>query len=495
MSSSEDWTCHICTYKSNPNTLLNCDLCEAPRAPEIAQRTPAYSQSSILSRPSPPPTSGTPIVIDVRDDDDDVTPTVHAEQHRAKRRRVPKDDDVILLLDSDDDENDPRTTTTATVSFSKQLAEARLAAAARASSSKSLTAPPQLYHYLHCEQHPAHLNASSLSLADIFSGSFTSALLSNFLIDLSHLVSEAPNLRSVPSLVLHGGGLVRGFTQPPEMKLHEVPLPSKWGSHHSKFALVFFPTGIRVAVMTCNWINEPHLTNAVYVQDFPLKGSSSAPPFSSSSSPFEDTLIAYLSKVGGPVTEGGWLEKVRAHDFSRSNAILVASVPGYYQTTPPNRAWGIDFLRRQLGDVPRLGPASNVLCQFSSLGGTSEAHVNSLLSVFSTTNDPTSTWDASSKVPPPDSLKKKVQIVWPSVQNLIDSYAGTRSGGAIPAPLASVFDSTPSGLQVKKSLAQHLHLWRRRSDGPRTRAAPHVRKKWQGAKGECYDAPKNFLLC
>ncbi|GMH90224.1 hypothetical protein TL16_g11702 [Triparma laevis f. inornata] len=125
------------------------------------------------------------------------------------------------------------------------------------------------------------MNKFALSLKDIFSGSFTHAIVSNFLISPEHLLNAAPRLKIVPSIRVYGDmsgeeGYATNATNG-NMTLYK-PKMDKYGSMHSNFALLFYPTGIRVTIFTCNWINEPYLTNGVYVQDFSLKDPCSPPP-------------------------------------------------------------------------------------------------------------------------------------------------------------------------------------------------------------------------
>ncbi|GMH65546.1 hypothetical protein TrRE_jg9132 [Triparma retinervis] len=157
---------------------------------------------------------------------------------------------------------------------------------------------------------------------------------------------------------------------------------------------------------------------------------------------------------------------IRNFDFSRANAILIASVPGKYKTE--EHEWGQSALRHHLKDVPHL-KNSKVLCQFSSFGGTPQKHVEELTEAFSTTSDPTST--------SPSIVKSNSIIVWPSLQNVLVSYDGVRSGGAIPAQLKNVLTEggEKNSYILKESIAKHLHLWRSGGDSDRTLAAPHIK--------------------
>ncbi|GMH98147.1 hypothetical protein TrST_g6755 [Triparma strigata] len=541
-------SCPSCTFLNEVSVLI-CELCETPLA---AVKSP--TKKTPPSHPSE--------VIDLCDDD--------SSADESEDKFTPSSVNHTASTSTS-----ATTNTSTNKNFLQQLVDYRSSSAKRQkltlqdhtpAKSKSISnsnsnhpPAPLLFHMTYCNQHrDSSLNKFSLSLTDVFSGPFTHALISNFLISPQHLMSAAPRLKSVPSLCIYGSMYDQENHALREsrgnMKLYQA-LVSRYGSMHSKFAFLFYETGVRIAIFTNNWINEPFLTNGVYVQDFPRKGDKSA-----KTTTFEEELVRYLRKVGGPLggsagkmesffpnqnlpsnieesirklppsktislpasltkaqrhaahklceklkfvhetsREGpqknclvvtnptknlnpspmshdstptvpaasvSYIEMIRNFDFSRANAILIASVPGKYKTE--EHRWGQSALRHHLQDVPHL-ENSKVLCQFSSFGGTTQKHVEELTEAFSTTSDPTST--------SPSIVEANSLIVWPSLENVLVSYAGLRSGHAIPAQLKNVLTEggEKNSFILKESIAKHLHLWRSGGDSDRTLAAPHIK--------------------
>mmetsp|Transcript_6064 Transcript_6064/g.13427 ORF Transcript_6064/g.13427 Transcript_6064/m.13427 type:complete len:596 (-) Transcript_6064:25-1812(-) len=217
------------------------------------------------------------------------------------------------------------------------------------------------------EAHPRMAAGEPLPLKEV--------LLVNFMIDLGWLLDECPSLQSVPELtVLHGDdahGCARAValrkSRGLETRLHSPPLPLQWGTHHSKMAVLFFDSCVRVCVRTCNDLyTDFHCkSQALYLQDFPT--SASAPRGDDAFGlDFRQHLKAYLSKCGGFAHS-----KLDGYDFSTATVALVGSVPGYH-TGRESERWGHMRLRRLLeahAEVPAAGSTCDELvCQFSSLG-------------------------------------------------------------------------------------------------------------------------------
>lgn len=63
--------------------------------------------------------------------------------------------------------------------------------------------PPPLFRLLSTSPSDS-ARTGSVDLDDLLSGSFSSALFSNYMIDMGLLVNAQPRLRSVPVVVVHG---------------------------------------------------------------------------------------------------------------------------------------------------------------------------------------------------------------------------------------------------------------------------------------------------
>ncbi len=120
-------------------------------------------------------------------------------------------------------------------------------------------------------------------------------VVGNYMIDLSWLMHELPQLFLTPCFVFHGERDVNTHATmcslaPPSFSINRVHVPP-FGTHHSKFFLLFYSCCLRVVILTANLIpvDWAHKSQGVWFQDFPLKSESSPP-----ASDFETRLLQYL---------------------------------------------------------------------------------------------------------------------------------------------------------------------------------------------------------
>ena len=195
------------------------------------------------------------------------------------------------------------------------------------------------------------------------------------MIDLPWMCRECPSLLSVPRLTAiygDGGDACREIQKTRSSKgfitkLHSPPLPLQWGTHHSKIALLIYDNCIRICIRTFNDIfpDVHQKSNAMYLQDFPLRGDRRDSLESDFGADFRLQLSKYFKKSGGfDVTE------IERYDFSSAAVAIVSSVPGYHSGSAL-RDWGSLRLRqllerhaRPLKDVESEG----IICQASSFG-------------------------------------------------------------------------------------------------------------------------------
>ena len=195
------------------------------------------------------------------------------------------------------------------------------------------------------------------------------AVLSNYMYDFSWLRRECPYLSQLRRMTIihHARGSAESAemeaSKPPNAVLHAPLLPVPYGTMHSKCALVFSPTQLRLMITTANYINIDweNKTQAVWFQDFPLKASSDYDG-GRSSGEFEDSLVEYFEAV-----VGFDVAALRKFNFSSARGRLVASVPGYHSGDAINK-WGHMRLRRLLRDVAVAPRFDSVVSQFSSMG-------------------------------------------------------------------------------------------------------------------------------
>lgn len=293
------------------------------------------------------------------------------------------------------------------------------------------------------------------TLSELTSGQWTWALISNYLLDPIFLWTACPALLRCPVVLF-----MSKSSAPLEKALASghgaarvvyPPVMDRFGTHHSKFFLLFAEKGIRVIIHTANLLFHDcsRMTQGVWSQDFPLKGAESPP-----ASQFEHTLEAYLHAAWG---EGGTFLKgdvsddddlnfvsakvVRQFDFSQATAHLIASIPGRFQGAERNR-WGhpqmAHLLAREEAGWDTGQHGDKLVCQFSSFS--SLGHNNKFLTEMAT---------CMSSVPraaPGPVLP--MSLVWPTTEQVRCSHIGYGGGSSMPSRVEHV-DRAPVKLLAK----------------------------------------------
>ncbi|GLD93740.1 hypothetical protein PINS_up002345 [Pythium insidiosum] len=165
--------------------------------------------------------------------------------------------------------------------------------------------------------------------------------------DLAWLFNECPRLADVPVVLVHGERDreamqhdCRGFTN---VTAVAPRLPIAYGTHHTKMMVVVYPTKVRVAIFTANFIpiDWNNKTQGVWFQDFELatigeddeederkRADLSAGAGVEPVVDFKRDLVEYLSTLGAPVV--AFCRELERFDFSTATVALVPSVPGYH---------------------------------------------------------------------------------------------------------------------------------------------------------------------
>ena len=328
-------------------------------------------------------------------------------------------------------------------------------------------------------------------MKDIVQGDVRWAILMNFSVDLGWLVQACPHLSKIPKVfVLHGSRDEVPARCPPHWDLFGPKCPD-YGTHHSKAALLAYDGGIRVAIFTANFLPMDHdfLSNAVWVQDFPKKNNDST-----MSSEFQEDLIRYMSATrwpggkmppedeAGKLPLGKWkgrkisVDTLRNFDYSGAGVKLIASVPGWHKNDAINH-WGQGAMRAALSreTFPARFKGAPVVCQFSSLGSTTENWIKSMRATFCEGNMAPEPGTAANYKTERNLLGGgELKIVWPTLSEVGGSILSHWSGMSIPGNEKNV---------KNKNVRDRFHRWRRTSleggDLPnpmgRENAAPHIK--------------------
>jgi tyrosyl-DNA phosphodiesterase-1 len=246
--------------------------------------------------------------------------------------------------------------------------------------------------------------------ADVSNDSLRYALVSNMMIDAAWLFSALPGLLQAKRLVVVQSDGHASDTRATAKALgaasENVPTPSppllnEYSSHHAKFFLLFYETGMRLVITSANFIDPDcnRKTQSVFSQDFPrrwpqtdeeklaerggqflgarIMGMEGAEPLPAARCPYErylrDYLFAALSAHPGLREEAALL--LREHDFDSARAFLAASTPGVHLRASGHiDKWGHMRVRALLAADPRPMPARFA----SALGGRTAAQCSSL---------------------------------------------------------------------------------------------------------------------
>lgn len=336
-------------------------------------------------------------------------------------------------------------------------------------------------------------NQGCIGIRDIFNeeanNPIVSICLMNYMYDLNWLVDECPVLAKVPTFCLYGA--TPAGEASPTLKTVKVNMGTEqYGCHHSKIALVFYRSGVRVVVTTANFIpSDWHArTQGVYVQDFPRRepptefnsNSSSNSRCSSSSvcdssTQFGRDLVEYLTAVrvfGGDSAMNrlrSVANSLAQFDFSSAEVVLVASVPGRH--TDLKHKWGILKLAAELLLSAKLPSettnSSRLAMQFSSVGsmGKNGRALSSLIDCMALHSG----GDSTTPRPP-------VDLLWPSVDCVRMSLQGYQAGGSLPCARKNMYDpgSSPAQAQLLPCFRGRLREWDGSPAG-RQRATPHMK--------------------
>lgn len=342
-------------------------------------------------------------------------------------------------------------------------------------SSSSSSCPWQPF-YLTTVPHAAPpSNQCTLSVEDLFhqesdqGHSIEQLCLMSFMVDTEWLVSCCPHLLQVNTLILHGATASDSFS--PSWQVSKVDLGmERYGTHHSKMALVFYDTGLRVVITTANFYAEDFIfrTQGIFLQDFPLK-SDPCVKNASEKNAFEEDLVAYLKTLRlysqkAQNSLENVINRLSNYDFSSAEVILIASVPGRH--TKDKKKWGLGKLCHALaenGFYEKKWRDYQLLMQCSSLGSMGKDGM--LLHDYA----------ARMRLQHPPSAKSKqtcdFQLVWPTVDCVRESFQGYASGGSLPCNWKTL---TTDGQHLLTGFQDRLFRWEGGPSG-RERATPHMK--------------------
>lgn len=318
--------------------------------------------------------------------------------------------------------------------------------------------------------------------------------VTSYLLNFEFLLDEVPELLSLPrACVVYGTKegtedawrqacttldgtcsvdfLCRNPSDPKQSPTNPLEHKIPYGVHHTKMFLVGYATGaLRVVIHTANlrFGDINHKAQGAYIQDFPRKTASASGDTASTA--FEDSLVQYIDTYGynkkyqwddptssasssssdkkAPITLA---EQLRKYDFSSATAVLLPSTPGYHKIGPECPVGHLKLRReietlalRQAPQHQLKGDEKNnskniasgpIVCQFSSLGSLTKKYLHRL--VFSMDISRSRAGGSSKKADKDEDdeskpLENKLQLVYPTSDEICNSLEGYRGGGSVP---------------------------------------------------------------
>ncbi|CAG0884760.1 unnamed protein product [Cyprideis torosa] len=262
-------------------------------------------------------------------------------------------------------------------------------------------------------------------------GQLLASLQMNFMVDLDWLMRcyvKAENSEH-PITVLYGNLTCEDLSAYPNVEKKAVQVSEPWGTHHTKLMLLLYDAGLRVVVHTANmiamdWINR---SQGAWVSPLfsPLNGEASATA-GDSRTKFKKDLLEYLAVYR---TEQNvlkqWIEIIKKHQFQEANVFLLASCPGRHRGRDRDQ-YGHMRLRSILQSHNGLSSntGGSLVAQFSSIGSLGASPSQWLEGEFVTSLNMTQQQKQQTK--------PKLQLIYPTVEDVRLSLDGYISGGSLP---------------------------------------------------------------
>lgn len=307
-------------------------------------------------------------------------------------------------------------------------------------------------------------------------GKLKCSLQINFMIDVMWLLEQykTKNLHTKPLTVLYGDDwpdmeeYMDRFC--PNVKYHRVKLKDPFGVHHSKVGLYMYEdNSLRVVVSTANLYYEDwnHYNQGLWLSDKCPVLSDDSNNNGESPTGFKKSLSTYLKEYKLPILKE-WIDYVQKADFSNIKVFLVTSTPG--KKYPDDAGCHVHTVTKLLKKHCFIPPkttsesespsAWGVFAQSSSIGSMGKSPAEWLRSVILRTLAVHK--NASVTTNPQASLN----MVYPSVDNVMNGYFGPQSGGCLPYSKATH--------EKQKWLQEYMHQWIA-NNLSRSRAMPHIK--------------------
>ncbi|KAG5672258.1 hypothetical protein PVAND_002399 [Polypedilum vanderplanki] len=326
----------------------------------------------------------------------------------------------------------------------------------------TVTSSPQTHH--------EPLSITFQELLDPSLGDLESSVQFNFVVDIGWLLAHYTfaKLRHLPLTIFYGSdeeGIADINKKIPNVTSIKVNVTTPFGLHHTKMMLFFYQDkSMRVVVSTANLYDDDwnNRVQGLWISDRlpPLAEGIPHSNNGESVTGFREDFIRYLMTYNLPKLQP-IIAQIRSTDFSSVNVFFVASAPGTHQELG-NKGIQFGHLRvaRLLSENSApIDDKCPIMIQASSIGNLGPNPQSYLLGEIANSFKKDSAPVGIRRVPP-------VKVVYPSLNNVLDSHDGIMGGGCLP------FAS--SSYEKELWLKDYLYQWRAFSRH-RNKAMPHIK--------------------
>ncbi|RZF41533.1 hypothetical protein LSTR_LSTR000247 [Laodelphax striatellus] len=319
---------------------------------------------------------------------------------------------------------------------------------------------------------PTHNDPLSIQFPELLDprlGDLESSIQINFMVEAGWLLAQYCIMghRDKPLTLLYeeGDHYIKDNVCPSYVKCVKVSCPSPFGKHHTKMMIMSYTDeSLRVIVTTGNLVESDwdNRVQGVWISPrcprLPEKSDTAA---GDSCTKFKTDLLDYLWSYRESKLQE-WIGKVSRTDFSSVKVFFVASTPGVH-TGPDYVKWSQGKVSTILKNHTTINPTSDahkwpIIAQSSSLGSFGPQPTDWLCGQI--------TNSLSGGVNLGLLSKPSIKVIYPSFENVSQSYDSLLGGGCLPY-MKKIHDKQPW-------LNKYLCQWK--SDHQhRTRSMPHIK--------------------
>ncbi|OTF72668.1 tyrosyl-DNA phosphodiesterase-like protein [Euroglyphus maynei] len=243
------------------------------------------------------------------------------------------------------------------------------------------------------------------------------------------------------------------------VSLCPIQMKGKFSCHHSKMMILLYDDGIRIVILSSNFIPMDFyaVTQGIWVS--PKLKMKSDDEEKTCKTNFKKDLIEYLTHYRNKAIEK-WINIIKDYDFSPINVFLIGSIPNSHANTDRD-SFGHMKLRKIL-KTSEYGPTNEInnwpiICQFSSIGSLGPTPESWLTGQFSAS--------LSALYNDYNGCKATMKCIYPTVANILNSIE----------PTGSSFPYSKITADKQPYLNEFFHQWKASAVSNRNDVMPHIK--------------------